>query len=176
MKFLKIFTFILLACIVLYLLVGLFLPNSASLERELEIYAPSELVLDRIIALYDDHVWPIWGRDDTSIVFTPLTNANGYRWEGSQVAYGECEYTVAPDNTVRDVIRFRGQDIARTVWTLDGSFPVKLHLDFTIDAGKNISTRWTNLFIERLAGFEIDRILNQIRDDFESEGLSPFSQ
>ncbi|MBW6458610.1 MAG: hypothetical protein K0B52_05535 [FCB group bacterium] len=171
MKFLKFFSLFLLACVVLYLAVGIFLPKSATLERKAEIHAPAGLVLDSIIELYNDHIWPIWEHGDTSIVFTPLENANGYRWEGQKVAYGECEYFIEANNILRDVVRFRGQEIAQTVWTLEGSFPVQLHLRFTIHAGNNIGTRWTNLFIERMAGLEIDNILERLRNKVEPEGI-----
>jgi hypothetical protein len=171
MKFLKVFSLVLLALVVLYLVVGIFLPKSASLERNVEIHAPAGLVRDSIIELYKDHLWPIWEHGDTSIVFTPLETANGYRWEGHKVAYGECEYVIEADNVIRDVVRFRGQEVAQTIWTIEGSFPVLLHLQFTIRAGNNIGTRWTNLFIERMAGLEIDNILMRLRKKVEPEGI-----
>ncbi|MFA5436249.1 MAG: hypothetical protein WC372_09470 [Candidatus Neomarinimicrobiota bacterium] len=171
MKFFKILGLVLASLLFLFIVVGLFLPKTAVLERRLELdataYAASEAVLD----LYEQHLWPIWDHGDSAIVFTPLPGARGYSWQGPKVAYGECEFHVAADNSIRDQIRFRGKDVAQSLWILDGSVPVKLHLVFTVTANGNLGTRWTNLFIEGLSGPSIDRVLAELKSSLETEGL-----
>ncbi|MDZ7820859.1 MAG: hypothetical protein U5N26_03030 [Candidatus Marinimicrobia bacterium] len=171
MKFLKVFSIILVVLVVLFILIGIFLPKTASLKRDITIQASSRAVTDKIVALYEDHFWPIWERDDTTMVFYPLESGNGYRWEGNKVAQGECEYTVDLDNTIRDNIRFQGRDVAGTTWRLEGSSPTELHVTFTVKAGGNLGTRWTNLFIEPLSGTAIDQILDGMKEELESDGL-----
>ena len=167
MKFLKVLSLILLGCIVLFFLVGIFLPKSATLEKNYEIAAPAYSIQDEIIQLYENHLWPIWSTEDTSIVFTPLESGAGYSWEGPNVATGECIYTLAVDFTVHDYISFNGRDVAETVWQFEGNDPVVLNFSITIDAGKNISTRWTNLFLNRMIGDEIDAMVKEIKETVE---------
>ncbi|MDZ7796148.1 MAG: hypothetical protein U5N56_03480 [Candidatus Marinimicrobia bacterium] len=169
MKFLKVLGIVLIAALALFIVIGIFLPKTAHLEKEISIQAPSQAVKDKIVELYEDRFWPIWGKDDTTMVFTPLKNANGYRWEGEKVSRGQCEYTLGQGNTVRDKIRFQGKDIAETTWRLDGSSPTELHLRFTVNAGGNLGARWTNLFIETLSGPQIDAILKDMKADLESD-------
>ena len=171
MKFLKVFTIVLVALVILFIVIGIFLPKSATLERQVSIRASAEEVRDAVIDLYENHFWPIWNRDDTSMVFTPLEDGNGYRWEGDKVAQGQCEYTVGLDNTIRDEIRFQGKEVANTTWRLEGSSPTELHLTFTVNAGGNLGTRWTNLFIESLSGARIESILEEMQQELGGGGL-----
>lgn len=167
MKFFKVLSLVLLGCIVLFFLIGIFLPKSATLEKEYNIDAPAAIVQNEIIDLYENHLWPIWNTEDTSIVFTPLENSAGYSWEGPTVSNGECVYTLAVDYTVHDYISFNGRDVAETVWTFKGVDPVVLNFTITIESGKNISTRWTNLFLNSMIGGQIDDIVNNIKTTVE---------
>ena len=167
MKFFKILSLILLGCIVLFFLVGIFLPKSATLEKHYEINAPAYAIQDEIIQLYEDHLWPIWSAEDSSIVFLPLESGAGYSWEGPTAGIGECSYSLSLDYSVRDHISFNGHEIAETIWKLKGTDPVNLNFSITINADKNISTRWTNLFLDRMIGNEIDSIVKQIKENVE---------
>lgn len=171
MKFFKILGIILAALVFLFIVIGLFLPKTATLERSVIIDASAGAVTENIIDLYESHLWPLWEHGDTSIVYAPLPDGNGYRWEGTKVAYGECEYSVLPGGIIRDVIRFRGREIASSEWTLEGSAPVKLYLQFTVNSNGNIGTRWTNLFLESLSGPQIDAILKELKASLEDKGL-----
>lgn len=171
MKFLKVLGMIVLACIVLFFAVGTFLPKTAVLEKDYTIAAPAGRVQDAVLDLYDSHLWPIWNTEDTTTRFTPLPGGNGYRWEGSSVAFGECVYSVGVDNSIWDHISFRGQDMAETLWRFDGDDPVKLRVTFTVNAGRNLSARWTNLFLETMMGSEIDHLVAGIKAKLENDGL-----
>lgn len=171
MKFFKILGIILASLVFLFIVVGLFLPKTATLERNMTIDASAGAVSDNIVDLYESHLWPLWEHGDTSIVYAPLSEGDGYRWEGAKVAYGECEYSVLPGNMIRDVIRFRGRDIAGSVWTLEGSAPVKLQFRFAVNSNGNIGTRWTNLFLESLSGPQIDAMLKDLKASLEDKGL-----
>ncbi|MCK4812447.1 MAG: hypothetical protein KAT14_00765 [Candidatus Marinimicrobia bacterium] len=173
MKFFKVLSIILIVCVVIFIAVGIFLPKTSTLERNYVLNAPPLLIQNEILELYNNHLWPIWNTEDTSIVFTPLENGGGYRWEGKQVAYGECRYSLGVDFTIYDYISFRGEEMAETVWRLEGADPVKLHFELTIFAGQSLGARWTNLFIDRMIGIEIDRMIADIKDDLESDGLKP---
>jgi hypothetical protein len=171
MKFFKILGIVLIVLVFLFIVVGLFLPKTATLERRVTIDASAQALSDEILGLYEAHLWPFWDHKDTSIVFTPLPSGKGYRWEGDKVAYGECEYNISANNEIRDNIRFRGRDLARTSWTLEGSAPVRLHLVFTVNSNGNLGTRWTNLFLESLSGPQIVAILQELKETLEYEGL-----
>ncbi len=167
MKFLKVLSLVLLGCIVLFFIVGIFLPKTATLEKNYEIAAPAEAIQDKIIQLYENHLWPIWDSEDTSIVFLPLENGTGYSWEGPTVGIGECIYTFAVNFTIHDYISFNGQELAETIWRIDGTDPVVLNFSIMINAGKNISTRWTNLFMNHMIGDEIDKLIKEIQTTVE---------
>lgn len=170
MKFFKVLSLVLLGCIILFFLVGVFLPKSATLEKKYEIAAPAYAIQDEIIKLYENHLWPIWNTKDTSTVFTPLENGAGYTWNGPNVGSGECAYTLGVDFTIHDYISFNGREVAETIWRFDGANPVVLNFSITIVAGKNVSTRWTNLFLNRLIGEEIDHMVNDIKTSVEIPG------
>lgn len=170
MKFLKVLSIVLIASVVLFIVIGIFLPKTGQLEKEITIQASSQAVTDKIIDLYENRFWPIWNQDDTTMVFTPLENGNGYYWEGEKVSRGKCEYILGPGNTIRDEISFQGKDIAETTWRLQGSSPTELQLRFTVNAGGNLGARWTNLFIETLSGPQIDAILKEMKEDLEPDG------
>ena len=167
MKFFKVLSLVLLGCIVLFFLVGVFLPKSATLEKNYEIAASAIIVQDEIIDLYENHLWPIWDSEDTTTVFTPLESGTGYTWKGPNTGSGKCVYTLAFDYTIHDFISFNGHDVAETVWKFEGSDPVILNFSITVAAGKNISTRWTNLFLNRMIGGEIDLLIKEIKDSIE---------
>ncbi|MEA3392912.1 MAG: hypothetical protein U9Q91_08030 [Candidatus Marinimicrobia bacterium] len=167
MKFFKVLSLVLLGCIVLFFLVGVFLPKSATLEKNYEIAASAIIVQDEIIDLYENHLWPIWDSEDTTTVFTPLESGAGYTWEGQNTGSGECVYMLAVDYTIHDFISFNGHDVAETVWSFEGSDPVVLNFSITVSSGKNISTRWTNLFLNRLIGGEIDYMVGEIKEKVE---------
>ncbi|MEA2077219.1 MAG: hypothetical protein U9O95_04305 [Candidatus Marinimicrobia bacterium] len=162
MKFFKMLSLVFLGCLVLFFLVGILLPQSATLEKKYEIFARAAIIQDEIVDLYQNHLWPIWNAEDTSTVFTPLENGAGYTWEGPNVGHGECAYTLGVDFTVHDYISFNDREVAETIWRFDGANPVVLNVSITVFAGKNISTRWTNLFLNRLIGGEIDRLVIEI--------------
>jgi len=167
MKFFKVLSLVLLGCIVLFFLVGIFLPKSATLEKKYEIAAPATIVQEKIIDLYENHLWPIWDSEDTTTVYTPLEGGSGYTWEGPNTGSGKCLYTVAVDYTIHDYISFNGHDVAETVWSFEGNDPMTLNFSITVVAGKNISTRWTNLFLNSMIGAEIDLLVNEIKDSIE---------
>ena len=167
MKFFKVLSIVLLGGIVLFFLAGVFLPNSATLEKKYEIAAPAYAIQNEIIDLYENHLWPIWSTEDTSIVFTSLENGVGYSWEGPAVGHGKCSYSLAVDYTIQDHISFNGKDVAETIWQFAGVDPVILNFSITINAGKNISTGWTNLFLNRLIGDKIDSIVKNIKTTVE---------
>lgn len=171
MKFFKILGIVLAALVLLFIVIGLFLPGTAVLERRLTLDATAHAVSKAILDLYDQHLWPIWDYGNSDIVFIPLPHGQGYSWQGEKVAYGECEYHIAADNSIRDQIRFRGKDVAQSLWILEGSAPVKLRLVFTVTANGSLGTRWTNLFIEGLSGPAIDRVLTELKDNLETDGL-----
>lgn len=165
MKFFKIVAIAFLACIVLFFAVGLFLPKAGTFEKTYEMNAGALAVEAEIIDLYQNHEWPIWNFEDTSVVFTDYDD--GYAWEGDNVGNGECRYSLGVDMSVRDKVTIRGKDMAETVWTIKPGSPLELTVNFKVFAGGNIGARWTNLFLNRLIGAQTDELILSIKEKVE---------
>lgn len=171
MKFLKVFAVILLACIALFFIVGLFLPKTGTFENQYTIDAPADLVEEKIISLYENHLWPIWNTEDSSIVFTDYPDELGYAWEGDLVGSGECLVSTESDMSIQDVIVYQGKEMAKTLWEIIPGEKTKLKIRFTVNADKNIGARWTNLFLNNLMGNEINQIVIEMKKTLENAEL-----
>jgi hypothetical protein len=171
MKFFKILSIVLLTIIALFFVIGVFLPTTGSFEKSYTIDAPANIVENEIVNLYQNHLWPIWNSEDTSVVYTLLENEMGYTWEGTLVGAGKCEYHLGTDLSIHDQITFQGQEIANTTWQIIPGKETTLQITFEVLAGKNISARWTNLFLDKLMGDEISFIVNGIKTKLEATDL-----
>lgn len=171
MKFFKILSIVLLAIIALFFVVGAFLPSTGTFERSYKIDAPANMVENEVINLYQDHLWPIWNTQDTSIVYTQLENSLGYKWEGNLVGEGKCEYNLVSNLSIQDHVSFQGKDIAETLWTLTPGQDTELKIVFTVFAGGNIGAKWTNLFLDKLMGDEIDLVISNLRSELQASDL-----
>jgi hypothetical protein len=165
MKFFKILAIAFVAFIALFFIVGLFLPKTGTVIKTYEINADAAAVEYEIFDLYQEHAWPIWNFEDTSVVFTDYDG--GYTWEGDQVGKGECQYSMGADMTVRDHITILGREMAETVWTIKPGNPLELTVNFQIFAGGNIGARWTSLFLDKMVGDDIDQLIKSIKDNVE---------
>ncbi|MFA6617773.1 MAG: hypothetical protein WCT23_01735 [Candidatus Neomarinimicrobiota bacterium] len=168
MKFFKILATVLLACIVLFFIVGSFLPKTATFEKEYTVDAPADLVEKKILDLYEDHLWPIWDSEDTSIVYTDFPGELGYTWEGDKVGLGECIVNIKTDMSIEDIITYQGQEMAKTLWQIIPGEKTKIRISFTVFADKNISARWTNLFLDNLMGNEFNQIITEMKTTLEN--------
>ncbi len=170
MKFLKILGISLAVLLLLFVLVALFLPRTAVLERQITVDAPAQAFNKAILQLYEEHLWPIWDHGDSALVFTPLAEEEqAYSWQGAKAGYGECRYYIAEDKSIRDLIHFRGKEVAKSIWTFEGSEPLTINYRLSINAEKNLGMRWTNLFLRSLAAPAIDAVLAELKSSLEEE-------
>ncbi len=165
MKFFKILSITFLAIIALFFLIGIFLPKVGTFEKTYEINAQANVVEFEIFEIYQNHEWPIWNFEDTSVIFLDLDD--GYIWEGDKTGSGECRYSIGVDMSVRDHISFQGKEMAETIWSMRSDNPLELTVTFKVFAGGNISARWTNLFLDRFIGQDVDLLVKSIKEKVE---------
>ncbi len=168
MKFLKILSTILLACIALFFVIGLFLPKVGTFNKEYNIDAPADIVEAEILDLYANHLWPIWETEDTSIVFLHEPGELGYTWESDLVGKGACEVSLGENMSIRDNIIYQGHEMAETVWQLTAGKKTTVNFSIKVFAGANIGARWTNLFLNKLMGDEINAVIADMKVKLEN--------
>jgi hypothetical protein len=171
MKFFKVLGAVLLVCIALFFIVGLFLPETGTFENSYTIDAPADMVENEIYALYDNHLWPIWNTEDTSVVFTNLPGEIGYTWKGNLVGEGKCEVTEGVNLSIQDHISYQGHDMGETLWQLIPGEKTTVNITFKVFAGGNIGARWTNLFLNSLMGDEINYVIVEMKKTLQNEEL-----
>lgn len=171
MKFLKVLGTILLVCIALFFIVGLFLPQSGTFENDYTVDAPANLVEEEILNLYENHLWPIWNTQDTTVIFTNHPGELGYTWEGELVGAGTCVVNTGADMSIQDIITYQGHEMAETLWKIIPGDKTTIKISFKVFAGGNIGARWTNLFLDNLMGEEINHIITNIKKTLENTEL-----
>lgn len=171
MKFFKVLSVVLLVCIVLFFVIGLFLPKTGTYENTYKIDAPANVVEAEILELYANHLWPIWSTEDTSVTFINEAGELGYTWEGDLVGKGACKVSLGNDLSIRDYISFQNRDMAETVWQLTPGNETTINFTFKVFAGSNIGARWTNVFMNRIMGDEINTVISEMKLSLENRDL-----
>lgn len=122
MKALKVIGIILLILIVAFLVVGLFLPKSASTERSISVNAPAEVVFEQVNNLQNWENWSPFYEADTNmeVTYGELFEGVGasYSWTG-EMGYGTLKIKESePFSSITNEILFDGVRPGYGKWTI----------------------------------------------------------
>jgi len=156
MKILRTLLIIILAFILLFLVVALFLPSSYTLERTIEIKQPMEKVYNAVLDYNLRLQWDPWLAKDltatTSIIGGDSTGVGAqWSWDGEIVGAGfERVEEVVPFESIDAILQFtRPQEMAsdinwdfepisegtKVTWTISGKlrYPIERYIGLMMD-------------------------------------------
>ncbi len=156
MKFIKGFILVLIGLLVLFLLVGIFLPSHYRVERQITINAHIDSVFNNALDLNTVLLWNPWTALDSAAVNTVTGTGKDigdtWKWEGEIVGIGQM--TTMEIDTNKSIIRMlefiepemdaskiiwnfsEGQDGVTAVWINEGTagYPVGRYFGLMMDS------------------------------------------
>lgn len=166
--------------VALFLLIGAFLPGTATISRSATIQAPAPTVYNVITDLTTYDAWMTWNQVDTAMKkeYGPLTRGKGawYTWssENWKVGDGKLEITdVQPNKSVTTALLFGGSDEpTHANWELkDTANETQITWTLNADLGHNPISRWFGLFFDNMMGPDFEKGLAQLKQKIESGEL-----
>ena len=152
--------------------IGIFLPENYGLSRSVQISAEPQVVMDQVMDLQNYSRWMPWRSDPTMKV----TLADKVRGEGASMSWvsedsGSGTLTIAvvkPSTMLATRLVFEGRGQGGAIWTFAGNEEGTL-VTWTMNAEANGQLeRWAGLFIERMAGPDFERGLQNLKRQAES--------
>ncbi|MBN1154151.1 SRPBCC family protein [candidate division KSB1 bacterium] len=175
MKVLKTIIFIILALILLFLIVALFLPSSYTLERSTEIKQPVEAVYNTVLD-YDLRLqWDPWlAKDSTATTDIMTGDSTGvgakWSWDGKIVGAGfEKVENVVPYEKIDAKLQFtRPQEMASDiVWNFE-PLPEGTKVTWTISGNLGYPfERYMGLMMESFLGKDFEHGLQSLKELIE---------
>jgi effector-binding domain-containing protein/uncharacterized protein YndB with AHSA1/START domain len=169
------------ALVLLLLLIGLFLPATAHVERSTSIAAPAETVFDLVSNLRRFNEWSPWFEIDpaTEFVYSGPEQGVGARLQWSsqspELGSGAQEIVVSePPSRVRMRIEFEDETRAHSELRLaPGGTGTQVTWAFEADFGRNLFGRYFGLYLDRALGPYYERGLGNLKVVAEAEAAQP---
>ena len=158
------------AALVLVVLVGYAMPETAHVERSVVIDAPREAVFPLVNELPNWTRWDPWHEMEPTVVreYTDATSGAGaaYTWRGEKTGAGKLTVTeVVPNERIETDLYFEGQGEAECSYRFsalgDGRTEVTWAFDTSAD-GSPVG-RWFNVFMDRMLGPDFERGLGNLK-------------
>jgi effector-binding domain-containing protein len=170
MKTFKKLLWIVAVLVALVLIVGLFLPKQASLERSKIIDAPIEMVYDQVNNLYNWMGWSPWHKLDPKMELTyhngGIGQGAGYSWISDQKSVGSGSLTLVyshPFDTIKTAMDFGPHGTAYSNYYFrQTETGVELTWTFSSDMGKNPIGRWMGMLMKGVIAKSYDEGLANI--------------
>lgn len=148
----------LFAVMVVFAVIGLFLPRTLSVTRTGIIHAPADYVFDDINDLKNWQSWNYWNAQDPAMTVTYGDVVEGvgatYAWNGPVNGSGTIRITESqPDERVTTAIDFGGNAAQGTYSLVSRGDSTQVTMTLTADMGGNPVGRWIGLFMQ----MEIDK-------------------
>jgi hypothetical protein len=146
LRYVKVLGFLLIALIVLFLTVALFMPSNYKLERSIVIKQPVEKVFENVVDLNIFNTWSYWYKEEPG-AFLPIVGNIGVgqtlEWKGDKIGEGKLKITkIVPNSLIEENLqitspfennskiyfKFEESDGYTTVyWGIEGelSYPIK---------------------------------------------------
>lgn len=169
-----------LGIIAIILLIGAFLPGTATVSRSATIKAPAATVFGVLSDLTTYDAWMPWNQIDSAMkkTYGPLTKGKGawYSWSSENWKVGEGKLSITeavPNKLVTTALLFGGADTPSMAnWSLEetnGATSVKWTM--VAEMGRNPISRWFGLFAESMMGPDFEKGLAQLKQKIESGEL-----
>jgi effector-binding domain-containing protein len=162
------------------LLIGAFLPGSATVARSIQIKSSAASVFGVLNDLKSYSAWMPWNQKDPAMKteFGPLTQGKGayYTWKSDHPQVGNGKMSIiesVPDKLVNTSIEFGGFDRAATAgWAIeekDGMTSVTWTMHSELS--HNPINRWFGLFLDKMVGPDFEKGLASLKQNIENGTL-----
>ena len=181
MKILKVLVISVVSLVVVLVGIGLLLPESAHIEREVTVKAKPEAIFPLLNNLHEFNRWSPWSDLDPNMIMTYEGPVQGVgakmTWSGdSAVGSGVQQITESvPNQTVKSSLQFGGYDHPST-----GTFTLtpqgdrtKVVWAYDTSMGYDIVSRYFGLMLDRWVGTDYARGLVVLARLAESAGTNP---
>jgi uncharacterized protein YndB with AHSA1/START domain len=171
MKLLKKVAAAILGLVLVLLLVSLFLPSKAHVERVLTINAPPEKVFEQINTLKNWEKWSPWHKLDPNMKLHYDTIPAGvgakYIWESTQRNVGSGSLTITQSVTnemIQTAMDFREQGQATGTFKLEKEqAATKVTWSMDSDLGQNPIAKFFGLLMDKMVGSDFEKGLNNLK-------------
>lgn len=174
MKFLKILLAIVVVLVLLFFVVGAFLPKTYSVNRSTTINAPDSVIYGNIANFNEFHKWNPWIKMEP----TAKTTVNGevgqpghlFEWTGDKTGSGQMKILSAtPYSNVNIELKFikpfeslanckfdivKENDGCKVTWTMSGENP-------------NTMSKWMSLMMDSMIGKDFENGLASLKEKSE---------
>jgi effector-binding domain-containing protein len=181
MKIIKTFLIGLVALIVLLIVIALFLPSAAHVERTASISAPPTVVFDIVNSLKRFNEWSPWYELDPSARFTYSGPEKGLgarvQWSSDSTELGSGAQEIVesvPLERVRTQLEFADEGQASSALELapEGQ-GTNVTWVFDMQFGYNLPARYFGLWIDRVLGPYYEKGLGNLKVVAEAEATAP---
>ncbi len=171
MKILKPILIGLAALIVLLVLIGLFLPSAAHVERSVSIAAPPAAVYEIVNDLRRFNEWSPWFEKDPKARYSFSGPGSGVgsrlEWSSNDSSVGAGSQEIVesvPDQRVRTRLDFGSQGSGDAVLTIaPEAAGAKVTWGFDTDLGNNLLARYFGLAMDSIVGAEYEHALGKLK-------------
>ena len=175
---------ILLIILILLAVIGLMLPSSARVEREILIDAPPSAVFPHLNSMRAFHAWSPWTDGDPETVYRFEGPESGVgsrmRWFSGEEGIGEGSQEITA-STVNErvetdlVFGDKGRGTATFLMSPSGQ-ATRLRWQFQTDFGWDLFGRYVGLMLDGMIGMAYDRGLRRLKEAVEDDSDGAVSE
>jgi effector-binding domain-containing protein len=138
----------LLIIVVLFVIVGFFLPGKVEMSRSVSVNAPPEYAFEEVNSLEKWNEWSYWNSIDTAVKINYGDKREGagafYTWDGKVLGQGKLTTTESvPNSSIKQDLEFTDNGVANAWYDFKPSGDsTKVTLGFSTDFGMNPIARW----------------------------------
>ncbi len=162
---------------ILFLLIGLALPDKTHVEREISIDRPPAEVFSMLDSYRRFNTWSPWFARDPNAVYTyegPTTGVGAsMRWVSRKSDVGSGRQTIVdtvPGKRVVTKLEFEGQGDAIATFELTPQGQgTRVVWGFDAEHGMNPVSRWFGLLFDRMIGPDYEQGLAKLKTTLETE-------
>jgi len=169
---------VLAVLIVVFLVVGVFLPSSYEVSRSKEITATPDLVFDQVNNLKQSESWSPWGEGDATMKITYSGPEAGVgakgAWTSADSGAGSQTITKSvPHNLIEMALDFgsEGNGSAAYTFTQSGE-TTKVNWSMRGDVGFNLIGRYFGLFMDKMLGGYFEKGLSNLKRVAETAAVT----
>lgn len=176
MKFVKYVIYTLLLLFAVFVVIGLFLPASTTVERSVVVQAEPQTVYELVSDLKQIARWSPWLQDQPSLEIDysgPVVGPGSmmiWRSQHPQISSGQQEILLAePHSRVETALELGDSTAAKVIYQLEPlDQATEVHLRFEMAHGLNLAQRYMGLVLEETHGEAYEEGLRQLKQLAES--------
>ena len=170
MKFLKIFAGILVTIVLLFFVVGFFLPKSYTMSRSIVINAPDSVVYTNVADFNNFLKWNPWYKMEPTakitITGTPSQAGHLYVWNGKKMGLGQMQVLeVKPYKLIDEELKFiKPMEAVSNVKFAFDAVPGGTKVEWTMSGeNKTIADKWFGAMMDIMMGKDFENGLQDLK-------------